>query len=177
MIATSSNQLFKLPIFVALIIFFGFEYAHAEGNCPPGYYPIGGQGVQGCALIPGGTSGGNTNDSPTLYPSVEILWGAIAEDKSKGLKGRAFGSTRNFKSKEEAQINALKGCQKDGGQKCELSHTYKNGCVAVADPIKGGQESEIKFNVSEDKAKEAAMVFCSLNNQQSCRIVYSGCSL
>ena len=27
------------------------EVAFAEGNCPPGYYPIGGQGVQGCALF------------------------------------------------------------------------------------------------------------------------------
>ncbi|WP_278492050.1 DUF4189 domain-containing protein [Acinetobacter gyllenbergii] len=177
MIAISKNQIFKLYIFFALIIFLGITNTHAEGNCPSGYYPIGGQGVQGCAPIPGGASSGNAHDSPTLYPSAEILWGAIAEDKSKGLNGRAFGSTRNFKSKEEAQINALKGCQKDGGQKCELSHTYKNGCVAVADPIKGGQKSEIKFNISEDKAKEAAMVFCSLNNQQSCHIVYSGCSL
>lgn len=33
--------------------------AHAEGNCPPGYYPVGGQGVQGCAPIPNyGSSGG-----------------------------------------------------------------------------------------------------------------------
>lgn len=177
MITNGSNRLFKLPIFLSLIVFLGIESAHAEGNCPPGYYPIGGQGVQGCAPIPGGASGENTNNNPSLYPMAETLWGAIAEDKSKGLKGRAFGSTRNFKSKEEAQTNALKGCQKDGGQKCELSHTYKNGCVAVADPIKGGQKSEIKYNVSEDKAKEAALLFCSLNNQQTCRIVYSGCSL
>lgn len=177
MINTGSNQLFNLPIFLSLIVFLGIKSAHAEGNCPPGYYPIGGQGVQGCAPISGGTSSENTNNNPILYPLAETLWGAIAEDKSKGLKGRAFGSTRNFKSKEEAQTNALKGCQKDGGQKCELSHTYKNGCVAVADPINGGQKSEIKYNVSEDKAKEAALLLCSLNNQQMCRIVYSGFSL
>lgn len=47
----------------------------------------------------------------------------------------------------------------------------------MADPINGGQKSEIKYNVSEDKAKEAAQLFCSLGNQQSCRIIYSGCSL
>lgn len=31
--------------------------ALAEGNCPPGMYPIGGQGVQGCAPIPAGGGG------------------------------------------------------------------------------------------------------------------------
>ncbi len=28
--------------------------ALAEGNCPPGHYPIGGPGVMGCAPISGG---------------------------------------------------------------------------------------------------------------------------
>ncbi|TGS15267.1 DUF4189 domain-containing protein, partial [Mesorhizobium sp. M1C.F.Ca.ET.187.01.1.1] len=29
------------------------QTASAEGRCPPGQYPIGGQGVGGCAPIPG----------------------------------------------------------------------------------------------------------------------------
>ncbi len=33
--------------------FLGAHVAYAEGGCPPGSYPIGGQGVQGCAPIPG----------------------------------------------------------------------------------------------------------------------------
>ena len=41
--------LFVLVVLVALP-----EGASAEGNCPPGFYPIGGQGVQGCAPISGG---------------------------------------------------------------------------------------------------------------------------
>ncbi|VXA58140.1 hypothetical protein ACI8B_550001 [Acinetobacter proteolyticus] len=30
---TTRNQLFKLPIFLALIIFLGIQYVQAEGNC------------------------------------------------------------------------------------------------------------------------------------------------
>jgi hypothetical protein len=108
---------------------------------------------------------------------AENLWGAIAEEKGRELKGRSVGFSKNHTSKEAAQADALTACQQHAVQKCEVSHTYKNGCVAVADPINGGQKSEIKYNVSEDKAKEAALMFCSLANQQSCRIIYSGCSL
>lgn len=36
---------------LALAAFSG--HAFAEGGCPAGQYPIGGQGVQGCAPIPG----------------------------------------------------------------------------------------------------------------------------
>ncbi|WP_313051228.1 hypothetical protein [Stenotrophomonas cyclobalanopsidis] len=31
--------------------------ALAEGNCPQGMYPIGGQGVQGCSPIPQNAAG------------------------------------------------------------------------------------------------------------------------
>ena len=173
----TSNQILHLPIFFILIIFLAIENAHAEGNCPSGYYPIGGQGVQGCAPISSGGSGGYTNQNPTLYPLIETLWGAIAEDKSKGLKGRPIGFTRNFKSKDEAQAKALKACQQDGGQKCEVSKTYSNRCVAIADPINDGQKSKILLDFSEDGAKKGALVFCLSENLQPCRIVYSGCSL
>ncbi|MEK7739798.1 MAG: DUF4189 domain-containing protein [Pseudomonadota bacterium] len=122
-------------------------------------------------------SGGYTNQNPTLYPMIETLWGAIAEDKSKGLKGRPIGFTRNFKSKDEAQAKALKACQQDGGQKCEVSKTYSNRCVAIADPINDGQKSKILLDFSEDGAKKGALVFCLSENLQPCRIVYSGCSL
>lgn len=97
--------------------------------------------------------------------------------KRQRIKGTFSGFLKNHTSKDAAQSDALTACQQHAVQKCELSYTYKNGCVAVADPINGGQKSEIKYNVSEDKAKEAAQLFCSLGNQQSCRIIYSGCSL
>ncbi|MDR0238052.1 DUF4189 domain-containing protein [Acinetobacter sp.] len=173
----SNNQFFNLSIFFTLIVFFIIENAHAEGNCPSGYYPIGGQGVQGCAPISSGGSGGYSNQYPALNPLPETLWGAIAEDKSNGLKGRPIGFTRNFKSKDEAQAKAMKACQQDGGQKCQVSQTYSSRCVAVADPIKDGQISKILLAFSEEQAKKGALVFCLSENLEPCRIVYSGCSL
>lgn len=45
----------------ALFTLFFLDASHAafaEGGCPAGQYPIGGQGVQGCAPIPSAGSGG-----------------------------------------------------------------------------------------------------------------------
>lgn len=47
----TNNQILNLSIFFILIIYLTIENAHAEGNCPSGYYPIGGQGAQGLSLI------------------------------------------------------------------------------------------------------------------------------
>lgn len=46
---------------LASSLILGVAYqAFAEGNCPPGYCPIGGQGARGCAPIPGAASGSGT---------------------------------------------------------------------------------------------------------------------
>lgn len=42
----------------------GVHSALAEGNCPPGMYPIGGQGVQGCAPIPGAAGASTSPSTP-----------------------------------------------------------------------------------------------------------------
>ncbi len=47
--------------------------AHAEGGCPSGMYPIGGQGVQGCAPIPG-ASAGQGGASPPAPPRPTGRW-------------------------------------------------------------------------------------------------------
>ena len=63
--------LFVLVVLVALP-----EGASAEGNCPPGFYPIGGQGVQGCAPIWGSGSNGTVNAlKPSTCPQTSALSG------------------------------------------------------------------------------------------------------
>jgi hypothetical protein len=56
-------------------------HAVAEGGCPPGMYPIGGQGVQGCAPIPG-ASGASSQQLPAPLPRPtgrwHKTWGAMA---------------------------------------------------------------------------------------------------
>lgn len=42
---------------IAAMLSLAFSSASAERNRPPVMYPIGGQGVQGCAPIPGASSG------------------------------------------------------------------------------------------------------------------------
>ncbi|MDR0235050.1 DUF4189 domain-containing protein [Acinetobacter sp.] len=74
---------------------------------------------------------GNYNQNPTLYPMAENLWGAIAEENGRELKGRSVSFSKNHTSKDAAQSDALTICQQHAVQKCELSYTYKNGCVAV----------------------------------------------
>ena len=63
--------------------------ALAEGGCPPGSYPIGGQGVQGCAPIPGATNSG-TNKHPTPAGRWVKTWGALASAPN-GASGASVG--------------------------------------------------------------------------------------
>jgi len=56
--------------------------ARADGRCPPGQYPVGGQGVGGCAPIPGGSS------------QATRPWGAIAGAASTGDMGASVGKNK-----------------------------------------------------------------------------------
>ena len=166
----------KRTLLIPIALFIWSSHAAAEGNCPSGYYPIGGQGVQGCAPIPAGSSSGGTYANNDYYVARESLWGAIAEDKRRALNARPTGYSVHQSSKEDAQSSAIELCKKDGGQNCEVIYSYKDGCVALADPIKGGQETEIRYDYSLRVAKHTALNFCMFKNRQECSIVYSGCS-
>lgn len=52
-------------LLIALLMFWA-RGAYAKGRCPPGQYPVGGQGVGGCAPIPG--YGGNQTAQPAPPP-------------------------------------------------------------------------------------------------------------
>ncbi|KAF1028257.1 MAG: hypothetical protein GAK29_00137 [Acinetobacter bereziniae] len=54
------NQKIKYLLSVfSLLMFSSLSHlAWAEGNCPQGMYPVGGQGVMGCAPIPNYGGGG-----------------------------------------------------------------------------------------------------------------------
>lgn len=153
----------------------------AEGSCPPGQYPIGGQGVQGCAPIPGAAGGqGATSSRPT--GKWETRWGAVAEDTSSLSTGTAV----SYKSKREAAAAAVKSCEQAGGRKCKLRVAYYNQCVAIADPTTesrqrlGGADSESIHAAAEtlELAKSNALKLCQAAGRgQDCSIVYSACSM
>lgn len=153
----------------------------AEGACPPGQYPIGGQGVQGCAPIPG-ASGGAATSSPRPTGKWETRWGAVAEDTSSLSTGTAV----SYKSKREATAAAVKSCEQAGGRKCKLRVAYYNQCVAIADPTTesrqrlGGADSESIHAAAEtlELAKSNALKLCQAAGKgQDCSIVYSACSM
>ena len=98
--------------------------AHAEGNCPPGYYPVGGQGVQGCAPIPNYGSSGGYSAPSYRTPSTE---GYVATG-TNGVIGVA--TAKIFRGKLEEK--ALQACEKKGGTDCRIWFTYDdNHCATI----------------------------------------------
>lgn len=69
-----------IRVLIVLLIFASVPLvASAEGRCPTGQYPIGGQGVGGCAPT-GAISGGSGDPVPT--GRWHKTWGAVAFSKS-----------------------------------------------------------------------------------------------
>lgn len=171
-------------LLIAVIALASFS-AHAEGVCPPGQYPIGGQGVVGCAPIPGG--GGTTQGAAAPRPTGkwETRWGAVAEDSSS--RNLATGVSTSQKSKRAAVAAAVDDCKSAGGKSCKLRLAYHNQCVAIADPtmefVRSQPEGSVSTNnvsaaETEERARSNAMKACrSAGSGQECSIVYSACSM
>lgn len=104
----------------ACMLFLGFPpVAGAEGRCPPGQYPIGGQGVGGCAPIPGGDAGSGQT-GPIQTGRWNKTWGAIAM-ASNGDVGVSVGKVR----KADASNEALANCSQHGASDCKVTQTYR----------------------------------------------------
>lgn len=148
--------------------------ALAEQGCPPGQYPIGGQGVAACAPIPQGSSG--QQESRSLGKWIKT-WGAISLDKSSvGALGVSTGKL----SKSEAEQDAIAGCVKAGGKECQKWNSYKNQCAAVAEPYQNGRSSagtiHFRTGASPEKIKIEVEKNCSAENKTQCRVIYEACS-
>lgn len=154
-------------------------WVQAEGRCPPGQYPIGGQGVGGCAPIASGGSGESTG--PVATGKWETRWGAIAEDST--TLNLVTGVSSSRKSKREANSVALSECKRLGGTKCKLVITYHNQCVAVADPNqesrqRGAAHSMFSAEKTLEMARTRAVQRCeAAEGNPQCTVVYSECSM
>jgi len=153
---------------------------HAEGNCPPGYYPTTPPGApsQGCAPIPGYNdqqsstqqSGPPQMASPSP-PSEhwESRWGAIATDEPHGV----FGAVTGMYDKQSAERAALADCKAKGGINCKLEVSYVNGCAALT-------VSSTGYNVGADATLDIitakGMKTCVSAGASNCHIYYSACS-
>lgn len=158
--------------------------ALAEGGCPPGQYPIGGQGVVGCAPIPGsGGASSGTAAQPT--GKWETRWGAIVEDqKPDPNRALATGYSVSQNSKRAAVRAATDQCRAHGGTKCVLRIAYYDQCVALADPepvngrIPAGLVSSASHAATLEQARAMAMENCQAGSKGlACVISYSACSM
>ncbi|MBA0388196.1 DUF4189 domain-containing protein [Stenotrophomonas maltophilia] len=174
-----------IKFFLAAALLIAPFSALAEGRCPPGQYPVGGQGVGGCAPIPGGSSSPSTGSSaPVPAGKWETRWGAIAEDKKPATGGlMATGVSVSQKSKRAAEAAAIDGCVRRGGTKCEIRLSYHDQCAAIADPSprSGGRAAGNSIVASAetlDEAQSLALKECaSVNDGGACEVAYSACSM
>jgi hypothetical protein len=141
--------------------------ARAEGNCPSGYYPVGGgnAGWSGCAPTNSGSSGGEPANPGAYW---ETRWGAIAVDNGVGT----YGGIEGLNSKRTAQKAAIAECKKFGGKKCKISIAYYNQCGVLA----SGDTYSITARGPEiNETTERAVNACS-KKTQNCKPYYAGCS-
>ncbi|WDJ07610.1 DUF4189 domain-containing protein [Xanthomonas campestris pv. incanae] len=160
----------KLWISFALLLMLDFysSSVFAEGNCPPGFYPIGGQGAVGCAPV-----SSPTNATPTATGEWETRWGAFAFDEAKGFMGASSGQESKKKARKEAELE----CMKVGGIKCKPIFFYKNQCAAIAIGSGSGGYGYSGAPTVEG-AKVLAMKACvGTSSGKTCEIIYSACSM
>lgn len=158
-------------IALLLVCSFSMGYvpkSYAEGRCPPGQYPIGGQGAGGCAPIP---AGGESTGEPRATGYWIKTWGAISMAPN-GASGTSAGKL----SKSEAGKEALKQCNSTGAAGCRVSFTYKNQCVAAAIASAGFNGTRFGTGATEPLANGVALDDCKSKGGQGCEVIYSECS-
>jgi hypothetical protein len=151
---------------IAILFLCSSGLALADGNCPDGYFPIGGgnAGWEGCAPyeVPAG------DPPPDPGPQWATRWGAIAVD---GQVGR-FGGVEGMSSEGRARRSAIKLCRKNGGKKCDVIATYYNQCGAMA----WGDNRAASYSGPErEKTINLAVAECSTLTP-NCKPYYAGCS-
>ncbi len=163
----------KLGRIVLLVLLLAFSATtYAEGRCPPGQYPIGGQGVGGCAPIPGGVGGAEVQ-GPRATGRWIKTWGAISRSIATGDVGASVGK----RAKAEAIAEAQSRCSAYGAGDCVVGLAYKNQCAALVAPEPGsGGKISMAGGPSKDVATKAALNKCAENGGGSCVVKYTDCS-
>lgn len=161
-------------LLIVLLLLLG-NMAHAEGNCPIGYYSIGapqGQaGPQSCAPIPGYSNGQQQQHSQQSLPARwASRWGAIATDGPGGH----LGAATNLSSKNDAENVAIADCQIKGGSACEIEVAYDNECAAM---VVGQIGHSSNAASTLDEAIRLGMSLCNNSGDTKCHVYYSACSL
>ncbi|WP_317850499.1 DUF4189 domain-containing protein [Stenotrophomonas indicatrix] len=168
-----------LAFIVALVSIACSSSVFAEGgSCPPGYYPIGGQGVSGCAPIPGANASQGADQGPALPPQPtgkwHSTWGSIAFSSSTSAAGVATGRY----SQEDAEAEAKRKCGSEGAADCKLLLTYTNHCAVwvVPSTFGSGSRSGVAGGETLRLAKKSAEQQCVDSKGGKCSVFYSDCT-
>ena len=170
-ISMARSLFFVGPLALALLaaLFVYSDSARAEGRCPPGQYPIGDQGVGGCAPIPGGAGG--AGGAPVATGRWIKTWGAIALSPS-GASGASTGK----RSKSSAVAEAEAVCARGGADGCKVAIAYKNQCAVAVVPksLVGGTFFSSSATIEESKAR--AMKQCESKGLVDCQAIFEDCT-
>jgi Domain of unknown function (DUF4189) len=141
--------------------------AAAQG-CPPGQYPVAGQGWNYCAPVPGAAQ---EEAQPARQNQFKWRnhWQATATDNDAGVLGTSVGQS----SADAAEKKALIDCRSKGGKKCEVEISYMNGCVAMA---VGEKQAATNGGLTKDEAIRKALAICG-KGDSTCQPYYSSCDL
>lgn len=163
-------------ILFCLSILFGGT-AHAEGGCPPGQYPIGGQGVMACAPMPQ-----QQQQQAPPRPSGEWIrtWGAVAVGVIDGIP--RYGVPVGLASEDDAKQAAMARCIKSGAQNCRIATTFRNQCMGIGEPQRNGittADGVLQFSrqSTEQDARDEALRTCVQENPGAeCKVIHVACS-
>ncbi|MET0889157.1 MAG: DUF4189 domain-containing protein [Stenotrophomonas maltophilia] len=172
--SSSEMKRFVISLFF-LLAFAVVEAAYAEGNCPPGFYPIGGQGVQGCAPIPGAAGAGSSSVTPEPpRPTGEWIktWGGLAG----AIGGAEGGAAVGAKSKDEASRLAIQNCEKSSGRTCKVEFVYFNQCAVAVVSSLASTGTQYAGGPTIEAATTTALNACRSKGAKQCRTIYSACS-
>lgn len=134
---------------------------HAEGGCPPGMIPEGGQGVSSCRPIPG-------------YQQSQGHWMNQWEAITSDLPHHSGGASVNQPSEEEAVQAAMANCVSNGGVQCRVEITYANQCAAMV--VGNTGHNADRANTIDQAVKLGIKVYTDAGDTD-CRAFYEACSL
>jgi Domain of unknown function (DUF4189) len=161
----------RLLLLLLILVF--SKAVFAEGNCPEGYFDVGGgnAGFSGCAPIYNSDLGSGTSYSPNPPnpgPRWKFRWGAIAVDGEKGK----FAGVDGLATPSKASKAAIKQCRRNGGKHCEILIEYHNQCGAL---VWGDNQYAGFYGALLDDVTARALKSCS-SLVSNCKIYYTGCS-
>jgi Domain of unknown function (DUF4189) len=153
--------------------------AKAEGRCPPGYFPIGDQSVQGCAPIPiSGEQRPNPNPGPRPPRPPEPKYGYGKEYGNSHLaiarhpKSTDVWATWNHRTEQKAMQTALNACNQVMKTGCVIHTVSQNKIFTIV------RDANNEFWPGEGKnakdAQDSALILChQYSKSKGCGVLHT----